>query len=745
MGFDRCAVLGVGAGLLVVAAAAGGRRVLRGPYAPPGTWPAGRLTTPGTGLGTTAFGSATATYEVGTGQRRTDDRKSGRAGTFAVSRAAHRLWWADGPFLAAATGRLDWRDRQGHFVGTRHLETVFTDQDWTGLERISATAVRLTGLLRPQIGSSGRRPDPLPWTVTLSGEDDRLLVEVGCLGADLLVLRSGLGRDEAVHGLGEQFCDFDLRGRFVPLLTREQGVGRGRQPITVLAEWDSGAGGSPTTTYAPMPSLVTEDLRGLRWDNDEVAEVDLRGGRLDVGVWADRIDAAWRDAPTPADLVAGPNPAIPGWAFGGAIVGLQGGTEAVRADLAALDRARLGGVWLQDWVGPRTTGFGRRLWWTWQLDERHYPGWSRLVDDLTARDIRVLTYINPFVVDPGEKPGGVRRDLYREALDAGFLVGHPDGGPYLLDQGGFSAALLDLTRPEAVDWYAEVIAAMPATGGWMADFGEGLPFDAVLADGDPAVEHNRWPARWRRLNERVAGPDDLVFFRSAWRGNDAAGADTPAPFGIQWAGDQLVTWDRHDGMASALLGMLHGAVSGIPVNHTDAGGYTGLPQPIIGVHRDTELLQRWLEWSVWTPILRTHEGNRPGEFAQVYDRAVADTFARHSAVFEVLAAYRQATLAAPLPPIRPVWLEAPGSAAARRDDAYFFGTSFLVVPVFRAGVRDREVTLPPGSWRLVWTDQSYAGDRVVRVPAPLGRTPVFHRDDDAGAAAIAARARAIWG
>ena len=47
---------------------------------------------------------------------------------------------------------------------------------------------------------------------------------------------------------------------------------------------------------------------------------------------------------------------------------------------------------------------------------------------------------------------------------------------------------------------------------------------------------------------------------------------------------------------------------------SDIGGYTSIPQvadlvpdpPI----RDKELLLRWAEYSVFTPMMRTHEGNR---------------------------------------------------------------------------------------------------------------------------------------
>ena len=39
-------------------------------------------------------------------------------------------------------------------------------------------------------------------------------------------------------------------------------------------------------------------------------------------------------------------------------------------------------------------------------------------------------------------------------------------------------------------------------------------------------------------------------------------------------GDQCHTWDRHDGLHSALIGILNGGLSGFSLGHSDVGGYT---------------------------------------------------------------------------------------------------------------------------------------------------------------------------
>ena len=49
--------------------------------------------------------------------------------------------------------------------------------------------------------------------------------------------------------------------------------------------------------------------------------------------------------------------------------------------------------------------------------------------------------------------------------------------------------------------------------GWMADFGEYVPFDAVLHDGtSPSTIHNRFPELWAKVNRDAVGDnDDIVF------------------------------------------------------------------------------------------------------------------------------------------------------------------------------------------------------------------------------------------
>lgn len=663
------------------------------------------------------------------------------------------LWQLRNAPIAALSGTVEWHDTTGHFTSDQRVDAVSAG---LRVRRVSVDGdtVTVVGTLSGRRKSLTSTTTDWPVEIRLVAVDrNRLRVAVDAHGADAVLIRLDRPPEAGVRGLGEQFVPLDLAGRFVPVVTREQGVGRGRQPLTFLSEATKGAGGDSLSTYAPLPFVLVGSGRAVALGGSDYSTWDLREeDRFDVTNWASQAELTIYRAHNAAELLrrrtedTGRPPIPPRWAFEGAVLGLQGGSVEVRRKLASVRAAGtvISAVWLQDWVGRRTTSFGDRLWWTWEVDREHYPNWEELVAEFNAAGIRVLTYVNPFVV--GGKPG-LRRDLQADANQRGFLVGHPYGGPYFLDQGDFSATLVDLSNPAAKEWFTVVIAEQVAASGvdgWMADFGEGLPFDAVIAGGDAASWHNRWPDLWAEVNReacrRAWKEEYLVFHRSA-------GPATPGIAPMMWTGDQLVTFDEHDGIRSAVRGMLAVGASGFPFVHSDTGGYTGLAQPIVAVHRSPELLARWAELSAWGVMLRTHEGNRPAEFEQVYSTPeAAAVFAAQSRVFAALADYRvevaEEAARTGIPVLRHGWLHDQRRIASYWDEQFFFGDSFLVVPVLTGGARTVTSHLPPGEWVHLWSGKRYVSTSEeigIDVPAPIGQPGVFFHADDAVAGRLRPR------
>lgn len=674
--------------------------------------------------------------------------------------------WASQPgraFVSAARAATTWKQSYTALRPRTRWGLVLRDQVITGRE-VDGDTLTLSGTL---YGTANGRRESAPYTFTVTSHGPGLVtfdVEVAAPSDDLgpvttTVLHGDRRPGEEFHGFGEQFAPFDLTGRRVPIVVREQGVGRGEQPITWLADrFRQGAGGAWDWTYAAMPFYVTSELRGLYLGGPTASAYsvfDLSRPGVTIALHASSLRAHVLAGDSPAELLrehtaaTGRMQSPPEWTGKGAVVGVQGGGEHVRKVVDRLLDAdtRIAAVWIQDWCGQRHTSFGQRLRWNWEVDRSLYPHWEDLVTDLRRGGIRVLTYVNPFVAKL-DHPDKVDRYLFAEAKRHGYLVRAPDGGPYLLDQGGFVTGMVDLTNPKARKWYAHVIADQVAGAGatgWMADFGAMLPYDAVLDHGDAARWHNRYPRAWAEVNERacrLAGQSDcVVFYRAAFQGS----AEHASLF---WAGDQLVNWGSRDGLVSALLGMLSGGVSGMTLTHSDVGGYTTLNTPVRTYHRSSELLRRWTEMAVFGVFLRTHEGNRPADNVQVYDPGEVEFFARMTRIYAALAPYRARVVAEAartgMPAIRHTWLMYPDSPAAESDRQFFFGPKLLVAPVLKPDSASVRVHLPAGRWTLVWDGHTY-GDpghaTVARVPAPPGQPAVLYPAGDPVGERLANRIR----
>lgn len=539
---------------------------------------------------------------------------------------------------------------------------------------------------------------------------------------------------EHVTGGGEQFSCLDLRGRLFPIWTREQGVGRNPlTEITRLSNESDGGGGDYHTTFFPQPTFVSSGKYFFHLMNSEYSELDFRSSDYhEVCVWANRAEFVFGFADSYRELLIsltgllGRQPRLPDWAMEGVWLGVQGGTERVTKLLqnCRSEGMDVSAVWIQDWEGKRVTSFGKRLQWDWKWNKEMYPG----LDTLIASDpaTRWLGYINPYLVEGGA--------LFNEAKKNGFFVKNAAGEDYLFDFGEFDCGVVDLCSEEAFAWYKNVIKenlAGMGFKGWMADFGEYLPADAVCAGGRTGLEvHNLWPFLWAKCNreavEEAGLLGDCVFFmRSGFSGSGKYST-------FLWAGDQCVDWSDDDGLPSVITAALTAGMSGFGLHGSDAGGYTSL----FGLRRSKELLLRWLEFAAFTPIMRTHEGNRPESNFQVYsDEDTMKKAGRLSKLHTALLPYiRECVMINSelgVPVMRPLFFASEDSRAWERDNySYLLGDDMLVAPVVREGANERTLWLPEGEWVYLWSGESFASGNL-RIKAPLGKTPVFYRKESA--------------
>lgn len=538
--------------------------------------------------------------------------------------------------------------------------------------------------------------------------------------------------EEHCYGCGEQMSYFDLRGRHFPLWTSEPGVGRDKTTyITWRGDVDGMSGGDYYHTNYPQPTFVSSKRYYLHVQTTAYADFDFRNeGFHELQIWDVpeyiRIESAkdFVELLEKETAFLGRQPELPEWVYNGLIIGAQGGNERAFEILEkTLEKnIKVAGLWCQDWCGKRVTSFGKRLQWDWHFHEGMYPDLPEKIAKLHERGIKFLGYINPYLVNDGK--------LYEEGKKLDVFAKKSDGSEYLVDFGEFYCGVVDLTKPEAYDWFKEVIKKYSleiGIDGWMADFGEYLPTDDIcLSNGvSPMIEHNHWPALWAKcnydaVNESGKLGEVLYFMR-------AGGIGSQKYCTLLWAGDQSVDFSRHDGLCTVICAALSAGMTGCGLNHSDIGGYTSLYDNC----RTKEVFLRWAEMAAFTPVMRTHECNRPDTNFQYYDdEDCMEQFARLVDIYTMLSPYTRqlvAENAAKGTPVqRALFLYYDDERSYTEQFEYLLGRDLLVAPVYLEGQDSREVYLPDDAWIHLWTGKEY-GQGEYMIPAKMGDTPVFYR------------------
>jgi len=596
----------------------------------------------------------------------------------------------------------------------------------------------------------------LTWALTDGGrialvftlEDGGLRMEVETTATEDAGFELNMGCDaEGYFGLGSQVIGMNLRGNKFPLWTQEQGNSKSERgegfPLQNILE----------AAYAPMGVLHTTDgwsavVTSDTWQQLDVCETD--DALLTLQAWHD-APGLWLVAGTPRErmatitarigrLASEPAP----WTFAPWNDAVGGPDRlATVAETLRENDIPSSAIWSEDWIGGDQTLAGFRLSYAWEWDPATYPDLPETIEALHAEGFAFLGYFNTFV------PNTTR--MYTEGEEAGYLALREDGSVYTISDPAFrDAGLVDLTNPDAAAWFrGYMVTAADELGidGWMADFTEWMPHDAVLSDGrDPWQYHNRWPLDFQQLNRDAmtdvhadeSVPNNWSFFaRSGWASTASGGSS--GRVATMWSGDQETDWEYTDGFPTIVPIGVNLGLAGVSIYGSDIAGYTSLAVP----NTTKELFYRWSMAGALMPLMRTHHGSDEcGNWAFDRDAETLVHYRRwagvHVLLYPLFDELVTESMANGMPLMRHPWLVEPDVASlwdADHDFQWFIGDDLLMAPVFEEGAATREVIVPSADWWPLFGDAPLdgwsatpRGDAVVQtVAAPVTETPVFVR------------------
>ena len=212
-----------------------------------------------------------------------------------------------------------------------------------------------------------------------------------------------------------------------------------------------------------------------------------------------------------------------------------------------------------------------------------------------------------------------------------------------------------------------------------------------------------------------------------------------------WSGDIATRWEDMKAQISAGLNF---AVSGIPYWTMDIGGFCVENRYVAGqeIYNRTgkenadqkewrELNTRWFQFGAFCPLFRAHGQypfREPWEIAPeghpAYESIVYYTKLRYS-LMPYIYSLAGKTWFEDYTIMRPLVMDFMADAGVKNiGDAYMFGPSFLVAPVYEYGARSREVYFPDcEGWYDFYTNEFIAGGRSEVVDAPYDRMPLYVR------------------
>ncbi len=230
------------------------------------------------------------------------------------------------------------------------------------------------------------------------------------------------------------------------------------------------------------------------------------------------------------------------------------------------------------------------------------------------------------------------------------------------------------------------------------------------------------------------GRDDIVTLsRCGYLGAQKFGA-------LIWSGDIHSTFESLTEQVKSGLNM---AMCGLPWWNTDIGGFFGAD-----IHTDyfRELIVRWFQYGVFSPVMRLH-GSRVGgnrtqgiiepsgdeneiwSFGSENQQILTELINLRYRLVPYIKKQMDRAAEKGTPVMRPLFYDFPEDKTCYKvGDEYMFGPDILFAPITKQGAVERQVYLPEGKWVLTKDRQVYEGGLEYSIHAEISEFIAFVRE-----------------
>ena len=418
---------------------------------------------------------------------------------------------------------------------------------------------------------------------------------------------------------------------------------------------------------------------------------------------------------TPDEIIAsyreltGPCPLMPEWALGyiHCRERFHSSDEILQTARRFRDEQMPLSVIVQDWQY-----WGKYGWNSMQFDEEFYPDPKALTDSLHQMDVRLMVSVWSKI----DKNSEVGRQMERDH----YYIPETDW--------------IDFFNPEAAAAYwknfRERLVPLGIDAWWQ---------DATEPENDDLAGRRVNNGRWS--GEQVRNVYPLLVNKTVYEGLKEAGKEpvilTRCGFpGIQrygsamWSGDVGNDWETFRRQITAGLGM---QAAGIPWWTYDAGGFFR-PMDQYTNQDYIERMLRWIETSVYLPLMRVHgymSNTEPWNYGEEAKAIITSCLKERERLLPYIKKCAERVSTEGYTLMRPLVFDfADDPEALKQKYEYMFGPELLISPVTEAGVSEWQTYLPKnkGGWRDYRTGQHYEGGQTVTTKIDKAHIPVFVRD-----------------